>query len=179
MSRKWGLRFEKSEWVEFCRRKKKVDFRLLAEALWRVRTWFGADGKVSRERWHLSPYVEKPLNSKVIKSFVPELRSRKWFSCFGILMLSIYELWTFYVHFTYHVFMYGYVTTDVSTLSSILASPFSPFFFLKPIVCLSHLWDIRPNALSWVFCSLVHFLKFFHGPLQERPFLISGGRFLD
>ena len=31
-------------------------------------------------RWknqvYLSPYVEKPLNSKVIKSFVPELRSR-------------------------------------------------------------------------------------------------------
>ena len=34
----------------------------------------------------LSPYVEKSLNSKVIKSFVPELRSRKCFSCFGIPM---------------------------------------------------------------------------------------------
>ena len=39
----------------------------------------------------LSPYVEKPLNSKVIKSFVPELRSRKCFSCFEIPMLYIYE----------------------------------------------------------------------------------------
>ena len=38
---------------------------------------------------YLSPYVEKPLNSKVIKSFVPELRSRKCFSCFGIPMLSM------------------------------------------------------------------------------------------
>ena len=38
--------------------------------------WFGADGNASIERWYLSPYVEKPLNSKVIKSFVPELRSR-------------------------------------------------------------------------------------------------------
>ena len=28
----------------------------------------GADGKVSIEWWYLSPYVEKPLNSKVIKS---------------------------------------------------------------------------------------------------------------
>ena len=36
--RKRGLRFEKSQLVEFCGRKKKVDFRLLAEALWRVRT---------------------------------------------------------------------------------------------------------------------------------------------
>ena len=53
----------------------------------------------------LSPYVKKPFNSKVIKSFVPELRSRKCFLCFGIPMLYIYiyiyELWTFYVHFTY------------------------------------------------------------------------------
>ena len=64
-------------------------------------TWFGADGKVSIERWYLSPYVEKPFNWKVIKSFVPELRSRKRFSCFGIPMFYVYMLWTFYVHFTY------------------------------------------------------------------------------
>ena len=36
----------------------------------------GSDGKASIERVCLSPYVEKPFNSKVIKSFVPELRSR-------------------------------------------------------------------------------------------------------
>ena len=46
------------------------------------------------------PYVEKPFNSKVIKSFVPELRSRKCFLCFGIPTLSLNELRTFYVHFT-------------------------------------------------------------------------------
>ena len=45
----------------------------------------------------LSPYVEKSLNSKVIKSkviksFVPELRSRKCFSCFGIPMFYVYML---------------------------------------------------------------------------------------
>ena len=49
-------------------------------------------GKVSIERWYLSPYVEKPFNSKVIKSFVPELRSRKCFSCFGIPMFYVYML---------------------------------------------------------------------------------------
>ena len=56
---------------------------------------WGADGKVDIERLCLSlPHVEKPFNSKVIKSFVPELRSRKcfFFLCFGIPMLSIYEL---------------------------------------------------------------------------------------
>ena len=62
------------------------------------------------------PYVEKPFNSKVIKSFVPEPRSRKRFSCFGIPMLSIYiyiyiymcvcvcVLWTFYVRFTHFTY---------------------------------------------------------------------------
>ena len=33
--------------------------------------------------------VEKPLNSKVIKSFVLEVRSRKCFSCFGIPMFDV------------------------------------------------------------------------------------------
>ena len=36
--RKRGLRFEKSQRVEILSRKKKVDFRLLAVALWRMRT---------------------------------------------------------------------------------------------------------------------------------------------
>ena len=39
---------------------------------------------------YLSPYVEEPLNSKVIKSFVPEQRSRKYFSCFEIPMFHVY-----------------------------------------------------------------------------------------
>ena len=64
-------------------------------------TWGGADGKASIERLCLSSYVEKPFNSKVIKSFVPEQRSRKCFSCFGIPMFYVYMLWTFYVHFPY------------------------------------------------------------------------------
>ena len=50
----------------------------------------------------LSPYVEKPLNSKVIKGYVAELRSRKCFSCFGIHILCVYMvmniLWSFHTH---------------------------------------------------------------------------------
>ena len=60
----------------------------------------GGLGLVSREmggRWKsqnrkivpLSPYVEKPLNSKVIKSFLLELRSRKCFSCLEIPMFYL------------------------------------------------------------------------------------------
>ena len=94
----WG--FEKSQWVEFLPRKKTVDFRNSPRPCSRCRTWWwGADGKVVKERLCLSlPFVEKPFNSKVIKSFVPELRSRKCFLCFGIPMLSIYVR---YEHFMY------------------------------------------------------------------------------
>ena len=81
----------------------------LDEALRRVSRVVVVGG---RGRWknqhrkivYLSCYVEKPLNSKRwIKSLIPELRSRKRFLCFGIPMLSTYELWTFYVRFTYSV----------------------------------------------------------------------------
>ena len=44
----------------------------------------------NKKNVYLSPYVEEPLNSKVIKSFVPELRSRKCFSCFEIPMFYVY-----------------------------------------------------------------------------------------
>ena len=80
----------------------------------------GGDGKVVIERWYLSPYVEKPLNSKVIKSFVPELRRRKCFSCFGIPMFYLYMLWTFYVRFTYPY--HGYVTSSYLSYWSYLSS---------------------------------------------------------
>ena len=109
-----GWDFEKSQWVESCRPKKKGVFRLLAEALWWVpHVLGGADGKASIERLCLSPYVEKPFNSKEIKSFVPELRSRKCFSCFGIPMLCY--IWTFYEHYMYvsHISISDYVTTAV------------------------------------------------------------------
>ena len=115
--RKRGLRFEKSQLVEFLPGKKKVDFRGSSwpdESVCYGHSAFvglrADDVKaVSIEGLcvSLSPYVEKPFNSKVIKIFVPfnskvikifvpELRSRECFSCFGIPML-----WTFYVHFTY------------------------------------------------------------------------------
>ena len=100
----WGI-LKKS--VESCGPKKKGDFCLLAKALWRVPHVLGGGRWKSQHRKNLSPYVEKPLNSKVIKSFVPELRSRKCFSCFGIPMFYVYILWTFYVHFTYLYHGYG------------------------------------------------------------------------
>ena len=54
----------------------------------------GGDFKKSQNRKnvYLSPYVEEPLNSKVIKSSSPELRTRKCFSYFEIPMLYVYML---------------------------------------------------------------------------------------
>ena len=85
--RNHGLRFEKSQLVEFCLGRRRLTFACSQWPCAWCCMWFGADRKVSIERWYLSPYIEKPLNSKVIKSFVPELRSCKCFFCFGIPML--------------------------------------------------------------------------------------------
>ena len=98
----WG--FWKGQLVSWVLpRKKTVDFRLLAKALRRVRTcwWVGRWESHKRKNMYRSPYVEEPLKSKVIKSFVPELRSRKCFSCFEIPMYYVYMLWAFYVRFTH------------------------------------------------------------------------------
>ena len=86
---------------------RRVDFRSSLRqdefACYGCRTrWGGGRWKSqNRKNVYLSPYVEEPLNSKVIKSFVPELRSRKGFLCFKIPMFYVYMLWTFYVHFPY------------------------------------------------------------------------------
>ena len=60
----------------------------------------------NRKNVYLSPYVEEPLNSKVIKSFGPELR-RKCFSCFEIPMFYVIYKWTLYVRFAYPYHGYG------------------------------------------------------------------------
>ena len=67
----------------------------------------GTDGKVIIEILCLSPYVEKPLNSEVIKSFVPELRSRMCFSCFGIPMFYVYIYMNILCTFRISVSGYG------------------------------------------------------------------------
>ena len=94
-------RFEKVSWVDFCPGGRLLTFACL-------RRPYDVCARVGgRRRWkclnrknvYLSPYVKGPLNSKVIKSFVPELRSRKCFSCFVIPMFYVYMLWTFYVLF--------------------------------------------------------------------------------
>ena len=102
----WGI-LKKSVDLRTRHRTRRVDFRGSQRpdefARYGRRTiWEGGRWKSqNRKNLYLSPYVEEPLNPKVIKSFVPELRSRKCFSYFGIPMFYVYMLWTFYVRFTY------------------------------------------------------------------------------
>ena len=65
------------------------------------RTRWVADEKARIEKMFLSPYIEEPLNSTLIKSFVPEQRVRKCFSCFEIHTFYVIYKWTLYVHFAY------------------------------------------------------------------------------
>ena len=103
----WG--FEKSQGVEFLCLNWKVVFRGSPRPCAGCRTWFGADGKVVIERLCLSrPYVEKPFNSKVIRSFVPELRSRQVFFVFRDSCV-IYVRYGHYEHFA-HRYEYVYFT---------------------------------------------------------------------
>ena len=75
MRRILGILKKSVSWVETRHRMRRVDFRLLAEALGRCRMRWGCRWKSQkRKNVYLSPNVEKPLNSKV-----PELRSRYMF----------------------------------------------------------------------------------------------------
>ena len=98
-------RFEKVSWVENWIPKEKGRLSGLAEAkrICALRAPHEMGRRWKSQNWknvYLSPYVEEPLNSKVIKSFVPELRNRKCFSCFENSMFYVYMLWTFDVRFT-------------------------------------------------------------------------------
>ena len=78
-------------WVESCLGRRLLTFASSPKP--GQRPWAGVTR--DRGRWksqnrknvYLSPYVEEPLNSKVIKSFVPKLRSRYVF----------FEFWDSYV----------------------------------------------------------------------------------
>ena len=113
----WVLRSEEEGWLSLARQAS------------------GGDTCVDRGRWksqnrknvYLSPYVEKPLNSKVIKSFAPELKSRKCFSCFGIPMFYVYMLRTFYARFIYQ----GYVTLVMEGLGKYIPDELNKEFDSK------------------------------------------------
>ena len=99
----WGISKKSVSWVELSTASAEGSRLSLARGgLRQVSHGMGGRWKSqNRKNVYLSPYVEEPLNSKVIKSFIPELRSHKSLLCFEIPMLYVYMLWTFYVHFAY------------------------------------------------------------------------------
>ena len=84
-------------WVETCIGGRRLAFACSRRPLWLVLHVVGIWRSQDRKNVNLSPYVEEPLNSKVIKIFVPELRSRYVF--FEFRDSYVLSLWTFDVRF--------------------------------------------------------------------------------
>ena len=105
-----GEIWEKSvSWVESCLGRRRLTFAYSPRPCGGcARDVGGADGKVIIERLCISlPYVET-FNSKVIKYFVLELRSRYVFFVFqDSYVLCIYVM---NILCTFPIFMHGYVT---------------------------------------------------------------------
>ena len=114
----WGILKKSDSWVEKLSLDEKGQLSGLTEArricLLQALNEMGCRWKSQNiKNVYLSPYVEEPLNSKVIKSFVPELRSRMCFSCFEIPMFYVYiYIWTAYVRFTHiHIHVWLWYTS--------------------------------------------------------------------
>ena len=123
----WEIWKSQLSWVESCLGRRRLTFA----CSWRP--WAGIardEGRwksQNRKNVYLSPYVEEPLNSKVIKSFVPELRSRKCFSCFEIPMFYVYIYKNIICPFRISVSGYG---TTVPFLFD--------FHYLHFVFCICH-----------------------------------------
>ena len=121
--RKHGLRFEEKQLVEFERGSRDLELgearrRCALRAPWFawVESW-RCKSSLHRKIVRLSPHVEKPLNSKVIKSFVPELRGQKIFCVSGFLCYPYMS----YEHSMYtSIFLYSYVTYEVECNSNVV-----------------------------------------------------------
>ena len=127
--------FEKVSWVELRPASgEDVWLSLARVGLGQVSHEMGCRWKSQdRKNVYLSPYVEEPLNSKVIKSFVPEMRSRYVFFEFrDSYVLSIY----IYIC-TFHISVSGYGTdlVESNSLAQILVCFFSHFFYCCFTVC--------------------------------------------
>ena len=129
--RKRGLRFEKSQLVEIETWAKPDEFVRYGRRTW---GWGGGRWKSQhRKNVYFSPYVEKSLNSKVIKSFVPELRSRK---CFFVFQDS-------YV-----------ISMCVMDIMNVLRIGMN-MSISRILVCLF-------NSMSSFFCTLLNSFKYFY-----------------
>ena len=93
----WGI-LKKVSWVEFCLGRRQLAVACSPKpGQWPCdgcHTYWGCRWKSqNKKNVYLSPCVKEPLNSKVIKSFVPELRSHECFFVFrDSYVLCIYVM---------------------------------------------------------------------------------------
>ena len=125
----------------------------------------------NRKNVYLSPYVE-PLNSKVIKSFVPELRSRKCFSCFEITPMFDVYIYKHYMSIS-HIRIWLWYTTRSVPLITRLAEVCSIYWigtirqnrnsFTSNSICRTPLWTVE--------CGTWPFLRWFQsqGRSPDKP----------
>ena len=97
----------------------------------------------NRKNVYLSPYVEEPLNSKVIKSLVPELRSRKCFrvSIFTCSMYICYEQ-SMFVNAS-SAFPYSILCIIIFSLLGVFHASVRRWFFIEVWVTASILKSLR------------------------------------
>ena len=129
----------------------------LAEALWQVphMVWGGWKSQ-HRKIVYLPPHIEKPFNSKVIKSFVPEWRSRK---CFCVLGFLCY-LYMSYEHSMYITHIHIWLCNKLSSLG------LGAWLLISNVYCL-HVNSALKNFLP-PFCKCLRlvFLVFIHEARQ-------------
>ena len=106
----WEILEKSVSWDETCFGGKRLVFACSRIPLWRVpHVLEGRWNSQNRKIVPLSPYIEEPLNSKVIKSFVPEQRSRNVFFEFrdSYVLCYICNERPMYIS---HIYVYGYGT---------------------------------------------------------------------
>ena len=97
----------------------------------------GADEKVSIERWYLSPYVKKPLNSKVIKF-------RTWTKK---LFRDSYVIYVRYEHYMYMSHIHVWLCNAMNVLDMILNN-------LMVRLVILEFWEMWSTPFAH--CSQVH-----------------------
>ena len=112
----------------------------------------GADGKVSIERLCLSPYVEKPFNSKLIKKFRTGTKKSSSVFCVSGFLCYIYyehyERFTYryeYVYFTYPY--HGYVTNQKAVEVTKIICYYERW--RRGGLLHTDLWQSRRTGFSW------------------------------
>ena len=111
----WEILKKSVSWDEICLGGRRLVFACSRRPFWRVPhvcvcrvggRWKSHDRKIVP----LSPYVEEPLNSKVIKSFVPEQRSRQVFFEFRDPMFYAMYICNERPMYISHIHVYDYGT---------------------------------------------------------------------